>query len=327
MMLGGTMVLSSVWLLLVAAEALPTAGNYTKPPPTAESLAKNTPGCGTNAPINGWHTLSVPDPLAGIINRRFRLYVPFWYDEFAQTPIVFDFHGYSNRAERHEDESGIRDMADEQTFIAVFPEGLDDTERANQQAYSWNSVGTVASPGPLGDTCMYADSWAGYSCHSSCRPTRGCYSDLYAAGCDCSTCADDVLFTELMLNWLEDRLCVSQRRIHVTGFSNGGMMAYQLAQSRLGSRIASIAPLSSAPLLGFDLPPIRPMAIMTIQGSNDRIIPANCSGSNCGPHNSTTSSDGFCKFANRKSSFPYLPLGARACVLMIAASRIRLFRS
>ena len=215
------------------------------------------------------------------------------YDQFASTPLVFDYHGYSNQADRHEDESGVRDMANEVGFIAVFPEGLDDTDANNQQAYSWNSVGTVASPGPAGDTCQWADSWAGYACHTSCRPTRGCYSNLYAAGCDCSTCADDVLFTELMLNWLEDELCIDMRRVHVTGFSNGGMMAYQLAQSRLGLRIASIAPLCASPLLGFDLRPARPMAVMSIMGNNDRIIPGNCTGNGCGPSGSTISSDGF----------------------------------
>lgn len=61
-------------LLLGGAGAVPTAGNSTwRAPPTAESLAKNTPGCGSSAPISGWHTLSVPDPLAGLTNRRFRL--------------------------------------------------------------------------------------------------------------------------------------------------------------------------------------------------------------------------------------------------------------
>ena len=270
--------------VVAAAAAAPSAGR---------DLDANTPGCGTDPPWNGWQTLSVPDPLAGRIDRQFMLYVPPNYDSFASTPLVLDYHGYSNQAERHADESGIQEAADEFNFIAVFPQGLDDTEQGNQQAYSWNSVGTVESPGPQGDTCRWADSWGGYACHTSCRPTRGCYSNQYAAGCDCSTCADDVLFTELMINWLEDELCIDLRRIHVTGFSNGGMMSYQLAQSRLGLRIASIAPLCGSPLHGFNVRPARPMAVMSIQGSSDSIIPANCTGSSCGPGGSTVSSDGF----------------------------------
>jgi poly(3-hydroxybutyrate) depolymerase len=281
--------------LLLASPCAAANVTASRRDPTADSLATNSPGCGTTPPSSGWVTISVPDPRAGLTNRRFRLYVPPSYDNFASTPLVLDFHGYSNLADRHEDESGIRDAADTYTFIAVFPEGLDDTEVGNQQAYSWNSVGTVESPGPAGDTCQWADSWGGYACHTSCRPTRGCYSNRYAAGCDCSTCADDVLFTELMINWLEDELCIDQRRVHVTGFSNGGMMAYQLAQSRLGLRIASIAPLCSSPLIGFDRRPSRPMAVLTIQGTTDRIIPANCSGNACGPAGSTISSDGFCE--------------------------------
>ena len=45
-----------------------------------------------------------------------------------------------------EEESGIKSVADDYNFIAVFPQGLDDTVVPNQQAFSWNSVGTVGSP-------------------------------------------------------------------------------------------------------------------------------------------------------------------------------------
>ena len=40
----------------------------------------------------------------------------------------------------------------------------------------------------------------------------------------------------------QDVMCVEPNHVHVTGFSNGGMMAFGLAQSHLGGRIASIAP-------------------------------------------------------------------------------------
>lgn len=70
-------------------------------------------------------------------------------------------------------------------------------------------------------------------------------------------------------------------------------MAYQLADSRLAPRIASIAPVGSAPLMGFNTGPRDRMPILDIKGSNDGIIPGNCTGNQCGPNNSTISCDGF----------------------------------
>ena len=69
--------------------------------------------------------------------------------------------------------------------------------------------------------------------------------------CDCATCADDVLFVEMLLNELERTLCVDTTRVFLTGMSNGAMMVYQLAQSRIASRFAAVVPVSGSPLLGF----------------------------------------------------------------------------
>jgi polyhydroxybutyrate depolymerase len=277
-------------LLLTAAVAVTALAAPVRQGTTTPDEVATTPGCGLSPPANGWHDLMVPDPLAGNTQRWVRLYVPIDYDVNVPHSLVLDIHGYSSNADEQEERTGLRQVADEQNFIVAWPHGLDD---GGSQTNSWNSVGTVASPGPLGQTCQWAGSYAGYACHSSCQATRPCYSDRWANGCDCSTCADDVLFTELLLNKLEAELCIDTRRVHVTGFSNGGMMAYELAMSRLAPRIASIAPVGSSPLMGFNSPPARSMPIMDIRGSNDGIIPANCSGNACGPHNSTISCDGF----------------------------------
>jgi hypothetical protein len=44
------------------------------------------------------------------------------------------------------------------------PTGLDDTVRPNQQAYSWNSVGTVTSPGREGMKLDFEQRFA-LECH------------------------------------------------------------------------------------------------------------------------------------------------------------------
>ena len=85
---------------------------------------------------------------------------------------------------------GIKAIADEYNFIAVWPNGLDDTVVAGFDAFSWNAVGTVNSPGPLGDTCKWEQQGTpnGYPCHTSCQSTRGCRTDRRSSTCDCSTC-------------------------------------------------------------------------------------------------------------------------------------------
>ena len=154
-------------------------------------------------------------------------------------------------------------------------------------------MGTVESPGPSGDTCKWAArrEWNGYPCHSSCEKTRGCLSNAHAGSCDCATCADDVLFIERLLGELESTMCIARSRVFITGFSNGGMMAFQLAQSRIANRFAAIVTVGASPLLGFGAEPTVPMPLMEIHGSADKIIPANVTGQS-GPGGSTISSDG-----------------------------------
>jgi hypothetical protein len=50
--------------------------------------------------------------------------------------------------------------------------------------------------------------------------------------------------------------------------------SYSLAQSRLASKFAAIAPVSGSPLLGFGTTPAVPMPILELHGSKDDIIPA-----------------------------------------------------
>lgn len=63
---------------------------------------------------------------------------------------------------------------------------------------------------------FWADSTWQNPLHGGCKDT-----------CSSSTCANDTLFVETLLDELESTLCIDRRRVHVTGISNGGMMAYQ----------------------------------------------------------------------------------------------------
>eukprot|EP00729_Bicosta_minor_P002541 gene2541-29919_t len=208
------------------------------------------------------------------------------HGRFQPIPLIIDYHGYSQTAEGQSEESGWKAIADTYNFAVVWPGGLDDTIGklfgTDTQATSWNGVGTTTSPGPKGPTCKWMqDDDNGYPCHATCHESRGCRNLLKANGCDCTSCANDGINLD---------------RIHLTGFSNGGMMVYSLATEHpvVAKRIASVVTYGSSPLLGFVGRPLLPMALMDIHGAADDIIPANRSqGEPGGPEGATVSSDGF----------------------------------
>ncbi len=49
---------------------------------------------------------------------------------------------------------------------------------------------------------------------------------MHQLKCECSSCWDDVIFTQNMLEKLESQICFDKSHIHATGISNGGMVNY-----------------------------------------------------------------------------------------------------
>ena len=84
---------------------------------------------------------------------------------------------------------------------------------------------------------------------------------------------DEITYVGNMLDDLERRLCVDERRIYATGFSNGGGMVGYLA-CRMADRIAAFAPVSGN---FYAVPggchPSRPVPIMDFHGTADGIVP------------------------------------------------------
>jgi polyhydroxybutyrate depolymerase len=78
---------------------------------------------------------------------------------------------------------------------------------------------------------------------------------------------DDVGFVAALLDDLAARVPYDRSRVYATGHSNGGMMAYRLA-NELSDRIAAIAPVSGT-LLVATIGARRPMPIMHIHSVDD----------------------------------------------------------
>ena len=81
---------------------------------------------------------------------------------------------------------------------------------------------------------------------------------------------DDVGFISALIDHLSNELNIDDKRIYVTGISNGGMMSHRLG-CELSQRIAAISPVASnipvnmAPIWS----PSRPVSVLIINGTND----------------------------------------------------------
>lgn len=84
--------------------------------------------------------------------------------------------------------------------------------------------------------------------------------------------ADDVAFTDALIDDLEQRLCVDSRRIYAAGVSNGGGMVALLGCT-LSSRLAAIAPVAGVYRGQPACRIARPVSVMEIHGTSDPIAP------------------------------------------------------
>ena len=62
--------------------------------------------------------------------------------------------------------------------------------------------------------------WGEFECHYSCPLCNPAHS------CDWSSCYDDLGFLEFLIDFIGQEYCLDLNHIHLSGISNGGMLAY-----------------------------------------------------------------------------------------------------
>ena len=67
------------------------------------------------------------DPGFGPVERMYLLYKPSNYEQADKFPLVLDFHGFTMTADEERRYSQWDVLAEEEGFIAVFPEGVPDS--------------------------------------------------------------------------------------------------------------------------------------------------------------------------------------------------------
>ena len=217
---------------------------------TAITLGLLTAGCTSRAappqpdtapgkpatPGHATHTLT-----SGGHERTYGVYVPTSYTGKTPLPLVVVLHGGGGSSHSTLRDSNWQQKAEAETFLLVTPNGLarDPTQpakfRGNPQ--TWND--------------------------GSGRFTHGDKAELI----------DDVAFLDAMLDEIIGKLAVDEKRVYVTGFSNGAAMTFRFGE-RSKRRIAAIAPVAGAcwserPRLAHPIP------LCYITGDKDLLNPMN----------------------------------------------------
>jgi polyhydroxybutyrate depolymerase len=117
--------------------SLPYLGPINRPVPTT--------GCGQASPITAGSSANVtiasnPAVSGGSRTRVYRVHVPRSYNMNRSQAVVLAFHGYSGSAGGEDQASGFTPLADQQDFIAVYPQGLPDEPSGKP---FWASVGPI----------------------------------------------------------------------------------------------------------------------------------------------------------------------------------------
>src|SRR5579863_193026 len=116
--------------------------------PIINSLVATT-GCGHPSPIaqgnSDFQTIAAdPAKAEGSQTRTYRIYIPSMYQDQQQLPVVLVFHGYGGRSYEIEEITGFSDLAEQQHFIVVYPDGLED---GHNNAQFWANGGAADSYG------------------------------------------------------------------------------------------------------------------------------------------------------------------------------------
>lgn len=171
-----------------------------------------------NAHSQDKHTEPGSHMLAIAVNgseRTYIVHVPATYKPQALSPLVIMLHGGGGTAKAASWETEWAVKAEKEGFLVIFPNAMarDPTRRSSfaRNPQLWND----------GSDRFYPSQHA----------------------------PDDVGFITAILDDLSARFAVDERRVFVTGFSNGASMSFRVG-AELSDRIAAIAPVAGA--LWFD---------------------------------------------------------------------------
>ena len=199
------------------------------------------------------------------VERSYVLHLPTAYDCETPIPLLIGVHGYTGTGTRLENQyMKIFDHINEHNYIGVFPDGLHASDEY-PRATGFNDLGSRNDSGPDGLTCKpppYA-----YPMFDNCPASdreRQCYWG--------NSCADDLGFFRKLIEHMIDKYGVDQKRIYMTGHSQGGSTINGFA-SELDDLLAAVAPMQGFQSNGYAKGATDRVAFLQGWGRQDTTVP------------------------------------------------------
>lgn len=158
------------------------------------------------------------------IKREFVVYRPSNIAATESTPVVFMFHPSGSSGPKQYDATGWKQKADEEGLTVVFPSGL---------KYHLFEAEKLVRGQPRTNVAYSQTKWNSYEVPALLDPA---YPD--------QTLADDLAFTDDMIDFLKTNYSVDTNRFYATGYSNGAQFCTRLAVER-SDVFAAFAPTSA----------------------------------------------------------------------------------
>ena len=178
------------------------------------------------------------------IIREYYIYIPSSYTPSSNAPLMFVLHGYGSSATDIMFYSSFQNLAEEDSYIIVYPQG----SLLNGVAH-WNIGGLTIGPTPI-SALLNSFKYFFF-------PTN------------------DVDFIETIIELVDNEYFINNERIYSTGMSNGGYMSYHLAcNTNLFAAVASVAG-SMTPETYNNCSPTNATSILQIHGLQDFTVPYN----------------------------------------------------
>jgi len=282
-------------VFLILATMLAVSTNYCEAECGGQIPAKPQPG--------EYKAVSIPvnDPNLGVVQRTFGIFIPTDYDTNTKLPLLMFFHGSGGKGSNGCKRGWCRisEGDPDGSFIVVQADGMGGT---------WNSStpdGPFGPPCKLPRTLDFDSSQCNllendiYGCNIYFGENASCQDiqDIYTNTCLQRSCYDDIAFVRAIVNYVDNQYCLDADSVHMSGSSNGGMLAWT-SINKLNDIVASFGIVAASPVLGFpdEVPLDPPVSIIDLHGLQDKTFPYGlgyAGSEETGPKNSVLTPWGF----------------------------------
>ena len=220
-----------------------------------------------------WPALAAADAYAPLEQRRFvhegvqrEYFVHVPANVPGPLPVVLAIHGYGSTATGFAAFHDLRQHADENGYIVVYPQGTHFVDSGATRPYrvtSWNMLGSATPDPGAGPQCL-EDAYV-YPHPPDCADP---------GQCTWASCGDDLGYFSKLMDALAAEFNTDTNRYYLLGMSNGGMMALRLACD-LPARFAAIAAIAAQLPRGYNCGPGSDLPMLHLSGAKDDTVPAN----------------------------------------------------